>query len=1622
MATDLAGIDNENGYYPPAFMTSTLADEVNEAIERWSQEESDSEPPHKRVKSVANEYLQLLKRYRDASNRTNVIEVVRECREAVLGSLGIPPPNKNSEYEFIPSVSQVHDTENKCQVWIIEAPLPSKDAEITDLLALPYAKDQFDSKQIEAQKENLRTKDKFTESPLERIITEYIFKHDQRPRYVIVAAPKQLILIDRFKWPYKQILRFHLEEIFDRKEELTLNVFACFISRKALVPKSGVSLTERLEEESQRHANVVTSSLKRTVRDAIEILGNEVLQVCENKYPKGHPKQGTWIESKDLSQECLRFMYQLLFLFLVEANPKYDIIPLKDPAYNQGYSLESLRRLESIRLRTEEDKTGTYLWESLQILLRMMGQGVSRAEIPSQGKAFELPQMRVSLLDPDSTPILSNENVGLRNEAIQEIIRKLSLNQDKSGTGRISYVNLGIGQLGAVYETLIAFTGTVAKNDMLELVPFKNKKAAKVDIDDSGEEEENDDEGEVSDYSANDKVDLLAPSYFVEKSRAAEFKPEQIVYEGNNPKVYPKGSFIYRLAGRDRQKSASYYTPEPLARVLVKHTLMERCKGLRADELLDLKILEPAMGSAAFLVETTNQLAEMYLERKQEETGEQIPQNEYFYERQRVRSYIADRNCFGIDLNPIAIELGEVSLWLNGLHKSEFSPWFGDQLIAGNSLIGARRASYPVSQLGARKRADLWFNQKPVEIGWSKSRPKDHVWQFLLPDMDMAKFDRDKSIAGIAGEYQEQIKLWRRGGVFTAYDKEEIEQLLRLSEEVDVLFDIVADQLSNARKESNEEITVWPHPNENNCRRSDHLTKQRNLEQLTGSNSSAYSLPYKRLKTVMDAWCALWLWPLDQSHLLPCRREFLHGISAALIGNVGSEGTVEVPEVKYFPRHQASMIGQEEFILHHKTPQSLPPTEKQLIYETNIETLTESLEWIQVSTEVNKRERFTHFELYFADIMRDRGGFDIIIGNPPWIKPTWNPRQVLTSLDPSKYDLSPNQEKDAINKLRGTNVDEFIKEFTSSRGIISATASKNVMPFLGSGQNNYYRCFIDLSFRIVSLHGNTGLIHQDGHLGDPRAGNFRNHWYSRVVKNFDFVNKVKSKMFAECADGLLFSLNVYRGYKSKVSFDHITNLFLPSQIDDCYSTANAYSLPYIKNQTGNWDVRGHSQRLVKVNYDYLKIAHALTETGEKPVGQTSFVQAYSQDNQQILSKVSKFKCLNEAKNFSWFLSTLWDETNDRKKGIFVRDTKFCLPRNMIIQGPFFHVGNPLYKTPNRKCNNNQDYSELNLVQLPNRYLQRSNYVPNISSKEYRSRITSSRLNPNTKHTDYYRVAIRGMVSKHGIRRVISAIIPHDVAHVNSVKSIAFSDERAMLNFHSFSLSVIADFLFKIKNRSGIYSSDIEHFRWVALCDTAIHRGLRLACLTDAYSSLWNRQAQKCDPVRWSTSLPTRTIASDRDYLGDSDWNWASGLRSDFARRLALVEIDVLVAQAFGLSQSQLLEIYRIYFPVLEMHESATWYDCQGQIVWTSNNGLNGVGWRIDGGKKPSQNLWMKTLKKMSELPNEEQVLTCKVVDDTQPGGSRDAVRKFYGPFTKCDRIEDYKRAWKHFESLKGDTV
>ena len=778
MPIDLAGISNENEFYSNHYLTTVFDSDLKDLLSAWTEQatsaqkesttdtpKSSTETPPVQLANLAARWISEARDYMRARSVVERVAISRRFASTVLELLGYvvtPGTIEDSERRLVPCLARVADADGFDRILVVEALAPSGEDMGDDPLTLSFVPAQFpEGPESERQRK----------TEIDRAITKGLFNAERPPRFVIVVSLGQIVLVDRNRWSSRSVMRFHLGELFQRRSASSFEVMACLLHRGLLCPHVGIPLVDRIAEESHRHANAVTTSLKATMREAIEILGNEVLAVTAGRI------HGKAIQEKALTLECLRGMFRLLFLFYVEARQDLGFAPMQADAYRKGYSLEGLRELENVVLKTREDIDGHYLWDSLAHLQRLMFQGTP--QLPKQNgeeketrRDFYLDAVRVELLDPEATPILSG--VRLRNKAIQKIIRLLSLARGEQGRrGRISYVQLGIAQLGAVYETLLSFTGFVARQDLIEVRPAARKKTAASaesdeveEVEDTGDEDKIcQDEAENSNTSSSrtGKLDPLAPTWFVAAARASEFTRDEIVYAGPNPKIYLKGTFIYRLAGRDRQASASYYTPEPLARLLVKHALVDLTAGMKSDEILKLRILEPAMGSAAFLVESTNQLAELYLERKQKEIGRIIPQESFATERQRVRAYIADRNCFGVDLNPVAVELGQISMWLNCLHKGGFAPWFGDQLHAGNSLIGARRAAYPTDVLRRRKGEDLWLKRKPVEVGWSGSRLPAHVWHFLLPDDDMVSYVGDKSIAGLADTAKEAVKAWRKG-------------------------------------------------------------------------------------------------------------------------------------------------------------------------------------------------------------------------------------------------------------------------------------------------------------------------------------------------------------------------------------------------------------------------------------------------------------------------------------------------------------------------------------------------------------------------------------------------------------------------------------------------------------------------------------------------------------------------------------------------------------------------------------------------------------------------------------------------------------------------------------------
>jgi len=261
------------------------------------------------------------------------------------------------------------------------------------------------------------------------------------------------------------------------------------------------------------------------------------------------------------------------------------------------------------------------------------------------------------------------------------------------------------------------------------------------------------------------------------------------------------------------------------------------------------------MGSAAFLNEAIDQLADKYLALAQSARGERISQADYAREKQRVKMFIADNNVFGVDLNPVAVELAEVSLWLNALSADRFVPWFGLQLVNGDSLIGARRETYASASLSKRANdPESWLKKAPERTPLGQARPEGRIWHFLVPDTGMADYT-DKVAKQLYREEIKAIDRWRRK--FTRpFSEEQRARLETLSGRLDELWNEHTASIARLRARTTDPYGIYGR--EASGTRTSLGFKD---EALAGELYAQYqknATAYRRLKLAMDYWCALW--------------------------------------------------------------------------------------------------------------------------------------------------------------------------------------------------------------------------------------------------------------------------------------------------------------------------------------------------------------------------------------------------------------------------------------------------------------------------------------------------------------------------------------------------------------------------------------------------------------------------------------------------------------------------------------------------------------------------------------------------------------------------------------------
>lgn len=1600
----LTGITNENEFYSNHYLDAILNDDIKGVAQRWREAaaEKETKSPPELLGSLAASYFRFINNFSKEKDITERIILQQQWFSDFFGVLGYPiEPTQRilDEGQILPVLCEIKKTNGVPLLWIIEALLEGD--EVIDILDLSLNKAQL----TEQDNDDINAELISSEITIEDIISDYIFSQDEPPRWLLLVSVHQIILIDRFKWNASRLLRFDLSEILSRKESDTLLATATLLHKEHTCPSEGTALLDELDENSHRHAFSVSDDLKYALRKSIEILGNEAVWYVRNKLKTG--VFSGQLDEGQLSIECLRYMYRLLFLFYIEARRDLGYAPMNAEIYREGYSLESLRELEQVELRTEEDKNGYFINASLTKLFEIIWQGYAPSNVgtlylPEEkiyDNTFELAPLKSHLFDPERTKLLNR--VKFRNSVLREVIELMSLSREGKGKrrGRISYAQLGINQLGAVYESLLCFRGFFAEVDLYEVQ--RAEKTAKTTAGDDDEEEVE----EETPKRGKNNYDELDVAYFVKLEDLENYTKAERVFNNGTPKMYPKGSFIYRLAGRDRQNSASYYTPESLTRCLVKYALKELLKDKTADDILKLKICEPAMGSAAFLNEAVNQLAEKYLDLKQDELNKRIPHDEYLQEKQKVKMFLADRNVFGIDLNPVAVELAEVSLWLNCIYKPEnrkaFVPWFGMQLHCGNSLIGARRQVYSTTLIPRKKKQPYWFDHEPQRVMLGDKLPDGVVFHFLLPDPGMANYT-DKVIKSLAPKEIETINNWRKEFCKATYEDFDVDRLVTLSQRIDELWQRHTDELRMMRQRTTDPLSIFGYEEDAHQSSSleikDKILAQEKLSEGVGNSSS-----YRRLKFVMDYWCALWFWQIEKADLLPSRYEYFMEL-AVILGE--TEMTFESePELPLFPE-TALQNEVQKFVDDYKF--------------VNVAKLAERFPRLGLVAKIAEEKRFFHWELEFADIFADNAGFDFILGNPPWIKVEWDQGGVMGDAVPL-YDLRGFSSSD-LDKIAKQG-DIFVKyPKLLSTYFLEHEASVATQNFLNAKQNyallegqqaNLYKCFFPQSWLFSNETGVQSFISEETIYDDLKGGKFREAVYHRLRLHCRFENELK--LFSDVGNAKKFGINIY-AKPQNISFENIANLFTPSTIAACLEHDGQGQVPGMKNDDNQWNTNGHAKRIIKVNENILKLFAQLYDSGDIPVVQARLPALHSQ---QLLSVLEKFALqtyrLGDIKS-EYYSPEMWHETRGQEKGIIKRET--CFPqsiRQLTFSGPHFFVGLPFYQTPKLICNTHRAYDLIDITNLPDDYLPRTNYIPACTLDEYQQRIPSvpwieDKEDSPRKVTEYYRLLSREMLSQSGERTLICTIVPKQSTNINTCLSITFKSNEDLLNFYSLALSIPLDF--RVKS-TGMNHGNISLINKLPLLeenqlfsDNLINRALILTCLTSHYIELWEKSYQ--------ISFNKDTWAKDDPRLNKNffknltpSWQRNNALRTDYERRQALVEIDVLAAMALGLTLDELITIYRVQFPVMRQYEKDTWYDQNGRIVFTISKGLVGVGFPRKG-KKGKQG-W-EDIKDMKTGTVERTI-----IDDTIPGGPIERTIIYQAPFDRCDREEDYHTAWEAFE-------
>jgi len=1183
-------------------------------------------------------------------------------------------------------------------------------------------------------------------------------------------------------------------EVFATKDEKVYKCILGLFGYGSFKVEGGDIAHNQLSETAHREAHGVTKNLKFAVRDSLEILINEALYSHKNInasdiLAKLENELSNEDLAKALADEGLRFLYRLLFLFFVESRGREnELIPVSSPGYSLGYSLENLRNLELKKTNSSGNFIQATLLKTFQIMFHGININYDFEKIKISA-GFECPRVGTLLFDENKTPILNS--VILRDQVLKNVIAKLSLAE--MGTGkkkkmaRISYSNLGLNQLGAVYEGLLSLKPIITDGQYCTAI-----------------------------------IGTRDEEFLIPKSEMKKFKPEQLMKDSQGkPLIHNEGEFLFRTMGYERKYSASFYTDEVLTKCLVKECLDEHFKSVNSKPTCqmveEMKVLEPAMGSGAFLNETANQLSVYYADALVREKRHFKVVGDTNVEMSRteliaVAKEFIMKNClYGVDLNPMATELAKVSLWLNCIHKNGHFAFHDFKIRRGNSLVGAfvrQNASFSnrVHHFLAPMPAMLDTYINACELG-DKKRP----------------FFDEKTIASLKKIKDEYSKV-----------HEHETELEKIARSVDKLY------MAHSAKRAEFQHNILG-------------------SNMTTSDTEKYyndyvknNLEYYRLRKLMDYWCSLWFWR--------------------------AEGINQYPDLKAYIQDAKSIL---------ENGKLTPARDK-------------------IFNEIIKAVPFFHYDLEFPEVFK-KGGFDLVLGNPPWAQLSWVERDFFFAVNNSYLSMKISSKDEAKYFIQDLKCEKTKTLYQNSFILVDNTKcflkNSSTYQFNDTSLANTYKYFWQRFNGLSRKFATYGIIKQGGILSDNGTENLRATYYKDLKKLYAFINE---KTLFDVHHLVEFAVAIFKKGSEEVGFDYIANLYHPITINRCKNGNSVDPYPGMKDGDGSFNLKGHPDRLIRIDENILKQFSYLFDW-EKEHLTVPLPKIHGELELQYIKSIGKSG--SNFRNQMSSFSKMFDEEKSPKLNFIKNTNSFISVEQSVLTGPNLYVSNPFSKKPNKDCKHNLDFSEIDLSNVEDNYFPPTKW--NLTSEGKLSPIYLK--DENTK----YRIISRCHVSISGSRTLACAIYPPQVSHIHALCSLSFNSDNGLVYIQSLNSSLLYDFFSRVLTSGGLnktFWEKLPFFHHDLIAPHIMIRTLRLNCLSTHYRELWSKVFDKS--MKYSPSLDFYPPSLSNTKL-TSKWARHSALREANEREQALCEIDALVAMLMGVSEDDLIKLYRSQFGALQ---------------------------------------------------------------------------------------------------------